>query len=165
VSKKGPGETKRPVGRPPKLTPELIETIQNGIMLGNYLSVVAASCGVRRETIYAWLNRGNREERDGLDTLFTQFSHATRRAMALAEMDALYKIRQAGSVDVKHLEWWLGKFHPEIDEMGGPRWVDRSNVDMTVRTKDAVEDMTPEDREALIAKLEAKRRSGSDASQ
>lgn len=149
--KKGPGEAKRPPGRPPKLTPELIETIQNGIMLGNYLSVVAASCGVHRDAIYEWLKRGNRDRTAGLDNLYTRFADATKKAMAIAEMDAVQTIRQAGSVGIWQARaWWLERFHHN-------RWSHKERMDMTVRQKSDVEDMTPEEREELIDKLVAKR--------
>lgn len=120
-------------------------------MLGNYMSVVAASCGVDRDTIYEWLRRGSREAAKGEDNLYTRFSVSTRKAMAYAEMDAVNTIRQAGSAGIWQARaWWLERFHHN-------RWSHKERMDMTIRNKSEVEDMTPEERERMIDALIAKR--------
>lgn len=51
-----------------KLTPEIIEAIEEGIQTGNYPVVVAERLGVSRRTYYSWMEHGESQFMEGQQT-------------------------------------------------------------------------------------------------
>lgn len=103
----GPGR-----GRPSKFTKATRDRILNALRAGNYIDTAAAYGLVHKDTLYEWLNFGERisralpaeEERraaaiaklDILEREYLEFSDAVKEERAKAEMEALMMVRQIG---------------------------------------------------------------------
>lgn len=86
-------KTKRPRGRPTKLTPELQAKICDAIRAGNYCETAAAFGGIDKTTLYDWMRRGARA-RHGI---YADFSHAVEKALADAEARDVALIAKAAA--------------------------------------------------------------------
>lgn len=73
---------KRPIGRPPKLTEELIEKICVLVRAGNYMETAASYVGVTRQALYNWLKKGAL----GRKSIYKKFADAMMKARAEAEL-------------------------------------------------------------------------------
>jgi hypothetical protein len=107
-----PGES--PDDNPPGPTPRklTVGTIQIAAMLlaqGNYRSVVARRIGISPSTWARWVNLSKKYPR----SLYRLFADAVAGAEASFETIAVEAIRQAGTVDVAHMEWLLERKFPE----------------------------------------------------
>jgi transposase len=92
---------KQPMGRPPKLTPELQERIIRSIAHGNYPDIAAAAAGVSKPTFIKWLKRGGREE----SGRYHDFVDAVSEAEAVAEERIIKRIDRAGKSDWRADAW------------------------------------------------------------
>jgi hypothetical protein len=112
----------KPIGRPPKLTPEVIETICAAIREGCYATVAGARAGVGKYTMYLWNQRGQREaeqreERrilgDAVEepppSIYEQFHVALEQAKAEARYSAETRVFNAMPL------WWLKNGYPRND--------------------------------------------------
>lgn len=95
-----------PVGRPTKLTPELIIQICEYIQKGNYRSVAAKACGVPASTWNLWIKNG-KEFPDGLYGQLLDFVQIAEGAAETAAVQAI-----CSHPDPKHLQWWLARKYP-----------------------------------------------------
>lgn len=101
-------KTKKPVGRPTKLCPEIIETITNAILAGSYIETAAALAGISKETFYDWLKKGAVAQ----SGLLFEFSDAIKRAQAQAEMNDLMVINKAAKRSWQAAAWKLERKYP-----------------------------------------------------
>ena len=92
----------RPVGRTPKLTPEVQEAVCRNLAGGCYIETACAMAGICQSTFFNWKQRGENGEEP-----YLQFLEAVTRAEVQAELRALAIIQKAGEEDPRHLEWWL----------------------------------------------------------
>lgn len=84
---------KRSRGRPTKLDAAIQDRICNTIRLGNYMEAAAASAGVSKVTLYAWLKEGARQTRGR----YRDFLNAVERAEADREIGANLVITKAAN--------------------------------------------------------------------
>jgi hypothetical protein len=73
-----------------KFTPEVADTIITHVRAGNYFQTAARAAGVHRDTLYRWISWGEEGEPE-----FVEFHERLREAEALAEIDAVSKVREA----------------------------------------------------------------------
>lgn len=110
--------TKRPVGRPTKLTPELQEKILTAIRAGNYVETAAAHCGINKVTLYDWMKRGAAEE----SGIYREFSNAIEKAWADAEVRDVALLAKAAQENWQAIAWRLERRHPD-------RWARRERLE------------------------------------
>jgi len=82
---------KSSAGRKTKLTPELIEKICALVRTNNYIETAAAYNNVSKETLYAWLRRGQRQRH----SIYGEFSDAVGKALAQGEIFDVSRITSA----------------------------------------------------------------------
>jgi len=114
------------VGRPKgstKLTKDIQDKIVSAIRLGNYMETAAAYAGISKDTLYAWLKRGQREkEKKAKDPnyqipkyerKFVAFSDAVEKALAEAEMRDVMIIYEASKEQWQAAAWRLERKFPD----------------------------------------------------
>lgn len=70
---------KHPGGRPSKFTPERRRAILDAIGKRIPYILAAESNGICEDTLYAWLNQGIEDRKNGIDSEFAQFSEDLKR--------------------------------------------------------------------------------------
>ncbi len=113
------------VGRPTKLTPELIEIVERLIDSGMSVSAVCDAVGVARPTFYQWVSLG---EKGTSKDIYTEFADRVKKARAIVQARWLERIEVAAQ-DPKTwtaAAWLLERSFPQ--EFGR-----RTAVDVTVR--------------------------------
>ena len=73
------------LGRPTRLTPELVEKIVPIIEAGNYIQTACMALGVSRSSFFAWMKRGREDREEGTVTIFSDFLDDVEEAEAVAE--------------------------------------------------------------------------------
>lgn len=96
-------------GRPPKLTPAVIDRAVKLALTGAFRGVLARRLGVHPVTFQRWMNLGKRDS-DGLDA---QLRSQVHLAEAEFECNAVDAIREAGQEDAKFLCWILERKYPK----------------------------------------------------
>jgi len=114
------------IGRPCKLTPELIAKFSNYIAHGNYAITACRCCGLGEKTFYDYVKLGEADIDNGVESIYAQFIKSLKSAEAECEASLASMIKDT-ALDKK--EWlpamtFLERRHPE-------RWgrKDRLNVD------------------------------------
>jgi transposase len=102
--KHGPGP-----GRPSKLSEALIKEICEYVRKGNYIETAAAAAGISKQTLYAWMKAGAREE----DPLAVEFLDAYKKADAEAEAANVQLIRTQARKNWQAAAWFLERKHPD----------------------------------------------------
>jgi transposase-like protein len=136
-----------PGGRPTKLSPDVQQAIVRSVERGNYVEVAAALAGVSKETLYAWLRRGAREDTGS----FREFSDAVKVAMAKAEADDLARIGAAAESGAWTAAAW------RLERRAPGRWGRRVRVEVEqqlVRVMTVLRDRLPsESYDAVLVAL------------
>jgi len=99
---------RHPGGRPEKLNPTIQGIIISRLRAGNYLEIAAASAGIAKSTLHAWLRQGARSESGP----YREFSDAVKRAQAEAEVDAVDLISKAANRNWQAAAWRLERKFP-----------------------------------------------------
>lgn len=110
-----------PPGRPPKLTPEVTETVISALKVGAYLEVAAAFAGVDIPTLHRWLRKGQSAR---YKTIYSEFRAAILQASAQCDVKDLLTIDAATKEYWAAAAWRLERRHPEhwaIRGMDTPR--------------------------------------------
>lgn len=118
-----------------KLTPAVHSILVNALRAGSFRTVAAQHAGIHRATLYAWLERGEADWRDGKNTLHADLHEAVLKAEADAEVRAIALIRQAAATDWRAAAWYLE--HRYQDRWGGKTVVEHSGTvkhDLTSKT-------------------------------
>ncbi len=92
-----------------KLTPEIQEKVLQAIGLGGTFEVAATYAGIRRETIWRWVKRGE-GERSGR---YKAFRDAVKAAEGASAVQALAAIRAAAKVNWQANAWLLERRFPD----------------------------------------------------
>ncbi len=110
------------MGRPSKLTPEIQDKICNAIRAGNYIETASAYVGIHKSTLYDWLKRGAREKERVLknpraktrkrEAPYVVFSDAVEKALAEAEVRAVWIISKASEEQWQAAAWKLERMFP-----------------------------------------------------
>ena len=92
-----------PRGRRDKLTDEVQEIVVQAISLGASYEIAAQYAGIRRETVWRWLKRGE-NERQGR---FRTFANAVRAAEGKCAVQALAAIKSAAKDSWQAAAWLM----------------------------------------------------------
>jgi hypothetical protein len=99
------------VGRPSKLTPEVIERICEALRAGNFIEPSCEYAGVSHESYFKWMRRAND---DDASPLHLQFKESVTRARSTAEIRNVAMIQRAAQ-QPNHwtaAAWWLERVAP-----------------------------------------------------
>ena len=101
-----------PIGRPPKLTPEMIEQICDLLIEGSTIARSALITGVSESTIYRWLAMGKSE---GAEPIYVELVARVGEAIESSEFELLQRMRIAGSKPDhwRATAWMLERRFPE----------------------------------------------------
>lgn len=108
-SRDGEPAFRKPRGRPPKLTPAVIEQVCNAVRGGNYLDIAASLVGINRRTLHDWLRRGAAQK----SGLYRELSLAVEKALAQAEARDVLRIDKAGEKNWQAIAWKLERRFPK----------------------------------------------------
>ena len=97
-------KTRRPPGRPTKLTPEALAQVEQLVRAGTTIDVAAAAVGVNRATIYRWLAAGEKA-RKGTHT--RELRDRVERARAESESVLVARIGAAAAKGSWQAAAWL----------------------------------------------------------
>lgn len=86
-------------GRPPELTPELHEAIIADIADAIPYEYAAGANGIATSTLYNWKARGEKEQAEGLNTIYTRFLEGIKKA----ERNRIRK--HLGKIDDHEKDW------------------------------------------------------------
>ena len=92
-----------PNGRPPKLTPKIMDDIRLVIRTGNYVEIAALYAGIHKVTLYRWLKIGAQArtkqpgERTAHERSCMEFCDAVGQAMADSEAESVGRLLRAGT--------------------------------------------------------------------
>jgi transposase len=107
----GATKTRRPPGRPSKLSEDAIAQIESLIRAGATVEVAAQAAGVSRGTIYRWLKQG---EKARAGTIARRLRDRVERARAESETVLVARIAQAaGKGSWQAAAWLLERRFPE----------------------------------------------------
>ncbi len=86
-------------GRYTKLTYDIMNKIVILVKAGNYIETAAAACGLSKQTLYNWLKRGNKVDKNSPKTewIYAHFTDALMEALALAEARDLRVLDKAAA--------------------------------------------------------------------
>ena len=101
-----------PIGRPPKLTAEMIEQICDLLIEGSTIARSAMLTGISESTIYRWLAMGKSE---GADPIYVELVTRVGEAIESSEFELLQRMRIAGSKPDhwRATAWMLERRFPE----------------------------------------------------
>ena len=103
------------MGRPTKLTSEVVDAVTKAIADGVPQRTAAALAGVSESTLQNWLKAG----RERTTVAFVQFLERVKKARAEAVAVAIANINRASRRDWRAAAWWLERMHP--DQYGSDR--------------------------------------------
>ncbi len=111
------------MGRPSKISYDLIKKITDAIRAGNYIETASAYAGINKSTLYDWLKRGQRERQrvaknarnkvQKKERIYVEFSDAVEKALAEAEMRDVLTITKAASEQWQAAAWRLERKFPD----------------------------------------------------
>lgn len=93
--------------RPLKITAELRDSFVLLLEAGNYVETVCEALRVSRRVFYDWMERGEREEEEGVESPFVDFREAVLQAKAKAEISALAVVFNAKETNWQAAAWYL----------------------------------------------------------
>ena len=101
-----------PIGRPPKLTLEMIEQICDLLIEGSTIARSAMLTGISESTIYRWLAMGKSE---GAEPIYVELAARVGEAIESSEFELLQRMRIAGSKPDhwRATAWMLERRFPE----------------------------------------------------
>lgn len=97
------------LGRPSKLTPELLNKLCVVIEWGPYIGTACAYVGITERTYKIWKAKG-RAAKSGK---YKEFLHAVKRAEAKGEIHSIEGIRKAGKKQWQALAWLNERKYPQ----------------------------------------------------
>lgn len=106
------GSRPHPIGRPPKLTQEMIEKIADLIVAGKSIAAAAYVAGISESTIYRWLANGRKRN---ADKIYKELVDRVSEACEFSELEALQVLRQSSleRSNWRAAAWILERRHPE----------------------------------------------------
>ena len=100
------------LGRPPKLTAELIEHICDFISSSQSISAISRLVQISESTFYRWLSKA---KQPGAEQVYVDFAARVEEAVQFSEVEALQRIRYASRRDEhwRAAAWILERRFPE----------------------------------------------------
>ena len=101
-----------PIGRPPKLTAEMIKQHCDLLIQGQAIAKAAILTGISESTIYRWLALGKKE---GAEAIYVELVERVSEATECSEFELLQRMRKAGekSDHWRATAWMLERRFPE----------------------------------------------------
>ena len=101
-----------PIGRPPKLTVEMIEQFCDLLIQGKTIARAALLTGISESTIYRWLALGKKE---GTEAIYVELVERVSEATECSEFELLQRLRTAGEKPEhwRSTAWILERRFPE----------------------------------------------------
>jgi transposase len=101
-----------PIGRPPKLTTEMIEQFCDLLIQGQAIAKAAILTGISESTIYRWLAVGKKE---GAEVIYAELVERVSEAIECSEFELLQRMRKAGEKPDhwRATAWMLERRFPE----------------------------------------------------
>lgn len=136
------------IGRPTKLTPELIHTIETAVESGAFYEDACIVAGINKSTLYRWREQGEADIEHGRHTLEADFCTALTRGSAAAEVHAAEAVAKARFHDWRAAAWYLERRNPA-------RWGRREQVEHSgsIRTGEPVIVEAEGDAAAAVARI------------
>src|SRR5262245_29056470 len=103
--------TKRGGGRPSKFTARRARAILASVKAGNSLTTAARAAGVSLRSLKRWTEKARDPSEAGMP--YRRFRRALKKAQALAEIEAVRTIRDAGRSNWVANAWWLERTRPD----------------------------------------------------
>lgn len=109
-------------GRPTKFTKETTEALIEHISNGVPVEIAVTLAGIKSRTYYDYKARGEADEKAGIESEYSQFSQAVKKARGEAIARAVVKIQEAGiqGKSWQALAWFLERTCPEIFALRSP---------------------------------------------
>lgn len=102
-------------GRPTTLTDDLIDQFVEKLGEVPYLETAAALLSVGESTVYAWIDRADREKAQGLtgaESVYIRFADAQKKARANQEALLLQGVQRGSGGNWQNLAWILERTRP-----------------------------------------------------
>lgn len=133
------------MGRPTKLTPQVMATIVRTVRAGSYIETAAEFAGIGRRTFYDWVRRGAREKTG----IYYEFSLAIEQAAAEASVRNIMVIdRAAQHGQWQAAAWRLERKYPhqwgkrQVIQIGdGDDMMRTQEIDLTQYTDSELDDL------------------------
>jgi transposase-like protein len=134
------------IGRPSKLTPEVVELAREAASAGGAWTTIAAACNVQEETVRLWVREAKAGREDGL---YQAFLTAINEGRHQAELKALRKITAFD--DSRDAQWWL-THHPSTRDTWSDAAATRREVDrvLSMVAKGVSESGLPPDQQRAV---------------
>jgi transposase-like protein len=123
---------RKEAGRPSKFTAETQARINAAIGAGAERALAAKYAGIGESTLYRWLERGQRDERAGIESKFRTFWSTVAKTEAEVQMRALAMIKVAGAKNWRAAIWMLERRYPERWGRRGPPSTIRNERDFYI---------------------------------
>jgi len=157
-AKSRPPKSARPLrpklnrGPLPLLDDQLSASIVHMVSEGNYMETAAAVHGVAKQTLFSWLQRGARWQRECErlnsqvpkgEAVYTRFAVAMQKAQAQSQASLVTGLRSHGFADPKHwqaLAWLLERKWPtqfsrrQVVQVAGAEGLEAPEVDLAKLT-------------------------------
>lgn len=111
-------------GRPTILSFELIKDFYEVISLGVYVKQACNYLGVNVRYYYQWMAHGEKDEEQGKETIYAHFYLAMKKALDIAEVNAINEIQKATKNTWQAAAWYLERRAPD-------RWGRRDSIQYT----------------------------------
>ena len=101
------------MARPTKLSPEIIESVAEGVASGMPFCHAAVAAGISERSFFKYQKIGKEDEEAGIDSEFAQFARAMKKAEAEAIRANLEIITMAAVDSWQAAAWILERRHPD----------------------------------------------------
>ena len=133
------------MARPTKLTEQTHEAIVLAVRKGNYVETAAEAVGITATTFYRWMERGEADVENDVQSVFSEFCEAIKRAKAESEAIDLDLIADAaGKGNWQAAAWRLERRFPT-------KWGKQEKLQLEHSGKIGAAEMTDAEIDALIA--------------
>jgi hypothetical protein len=122
------------VGRPTKLTREVLEEIVRNMASCAHPSIAAGCANVSKRTFHVWMRRGKAEP----DGIYGEFRHRILMAEKSAEMRLAALIAKAAAASPDHAKWMLTHRFKR-------RWAETSKIQLSGKVDTGLAVMTDEE--------------------
>lgn len=111
-------------GRPTMLSFELIKDFYKIISLGVYVKQACNYLSINSRYYYQWMAHGEKDEEAGKETIYAHFYLSMKKALDIAEVNAINQIQKATKNTWQAAAWYLERRAPD-------RWGRKDSVQYT----------------------------------
>ena len=109
-------ESMKAIGRPTKISEEVIDTVTNFILRGNYIETSCLAAGITRQSYHVWFGKAAEEIGAGVkpeESMFIRFCYACEKARAQAEVFLTNKVMTRDAF-WQRFSWMLERTRPHL---------------------------------------------------